>query len=114
MTLETDKELEEIAEELSEQQAALLAATKTKQPYDDIADAIDELRDRKQRVLTEKAMQEGQRLRIEELTAFLTEMGQELKEYDEQMVRRYIERITVYDSCYEVAFKAGIRIEIDK
>lgn len=111
---ETDKELEEIAEELSEQQSALLAATKTKQPYDDIADAIDELRDRKQRALTEKAMQEGQRLRIEELTAFLTEMGQELKEYDEQMVRRYIERITVYDSCYEVAFKAGIKIEIER
>ncbi len=58
-------------------------------------------------------MQEGQKLRIQELTDFLTGLGQELKEYDEQMVRRYIERITVRENCYEVAFKAGIKIEIE-
>ena len=37
-----------------------------------------------------------------------------LIDYDEQMVRRYIERITVYDSYYEVEFKAGIKVEIEK
>ena len=111
---ESEKELAQIAKELSVQQEALLKATKSKQPYGDIADAIDELRERKQKALTGKAMQEGQKLRIQELTDFLTGLGQELKEYDEQMVRRYIERITVRENCYEVAFKAGIKIEIEK
>ena len=41
-------------------------------------------------------------------------MSQELIEYDEQMVRKYIERITVYDTYYEVEFKAGIKVEIEK
>ena len=48
------------------------------------------------------------------MTDFLSGMGQKLIEYDEQMVRKYIERITVYDSYYEVEFKAGIKIEIAK
>ncbi len=83
-------------------------------PYDDIADAIDGLRDQKQKVLIEKAEQEGQKLRIQEMTDFLSGMDQKLIEYDEQMVRKYIERITVYDTYYEVAFKAGIKVEIEK
>ena len=41
-------------------------------------------------------------------------MSQELIEYDEQMVRKYFERITVYDTYYEVEFKAGIKVEIEK
>ena len=48
------------------------------------------------------------------MTDFLSGMDQKLIEYDEQMVRKYIERITVYDNCYEVAFKAGIKVEIEK
>ena len=65
-------------------------------------------------MLIEKAEQEGQKLRIQEMTDFLSGMDQKLIEYDEQMVRKYIERITVYDNCYEVAFKAGIKVEIEK
>ncbi|WP_308683665.1 hypothetical protein [Stomatobaculum longum] len=56
---ESEKELAQIAKELSVQQEALLKATKSKQPYNDIVDAIDELRERKQKALTGKAMQEG-------------------------------------------------------
>lgn len=86
----------------------------TKQPYDDVADAIEDLRERKQQALTKKAEEEGQKLRIEEMKRFLRGLGQELTDYDEQMVRKYIERITVYDNHYEVEFKAGIRGEIEK
>ena len=41
-------------------------------------------------------------------------MSQELTKYDEQMVRKYIEKITVFDNCFEVEFKAGLKIEIEK
>lgn len=111
---ETEKELDSITFELALQQEALLEATHEKKPYDDIADEIENLRDRKQEVLTEKAMQEGRKLRIEEMTTFLNGMSQELTEYDEQMVRKYIEKITVFDNYFEVEFKAGLKIEIEK
>ena len=89
-------------------------ATREKKPYDDIADAIEDLRDQKQRALIDKAEEEGRKLRIKEMTAFLSEMDRELTEYDEQMVRKYIERITVFDDYYEVEFKAGIKVEVEK
>ena len=111
---ETEKKLTEINDKLTDRQQELLNATRKMKPYDDIADAIDGLRDQKQKVLIEKAEQDGQKLRIQEMTDFLSGMDQKLIEYDEQMVRKYIERITVYDTYYEVAFKAGIKVEIEK
>jgi hypothetical protein len=111
---ETEKKLTEINDKLADRQQELLNATRKMKPYDDIADAIDGLRDQKQKVLIEKAEQDGQKLRIQEMTDFLSGMDQKLIEYDEQMVRKYIERITVYDTYYEVAFKAGIKVEIEK
>lgn len=111
---ETEEELKSINAELAAQQQALLKATREKKPYDDIADAIEDLRDQKQRALIDKAEEEGRKLRIKEMTAFLSEMDRELTEYDEQMVRKYIERITVFGDYYEVEFKAGIKVEVEK
>lgn len=37
---------------------------------------------------------------------------EELGEYDEAMVRKYIEKIKVYDEKFLVTFKAGIDIEV--
>lgn len=111
---ETEKELDSITSELAQQQEAFLEATREKKPYAAITDAIENLRNRKQEVLTEKAIQEGRKLRIEMMTTFLSGMRQELTEYDEQVVRKYIEKITVFDNYFEVEFKAGFKIEIEK
>ena len=111
---ETEEELKSINAELAAQQQALLKATREKKPYDDIADAIEDLRDQKQRALIDKAEEEGRKLRIQEMTSFLSEMDRELTEYDEQMVRKYIARIIVFDNYYEVEFKAGIKVEVEK
>lgn len=40
--------------------------------------------------------------------------SEELTEYDEKMVRLYIERITVYDDKFTVTFKAGIDTDIQR
>ena len=38
----------------------------------------------------------------------------ELREYDEGMVRNYINGIKVYDDRFTVSFKAGIEIDIQR
>ena len=48
------------------------------------------------------------------MTEFLSDMDQELTEYDTQMVRKYIERITVYEDRFEVEFKAGIKVDVER
>ena len=45
---------------------------------------------------------------------FLSSQSVKLTEYDEKMVRLYIERITIYDDKFTVYFKAGIEIDIQR
>ncbi|HHY72091.1 MAG TPA: integrase [Bacillus bacterium] len=45
---------------------------------------------------------------------FINEQSILLEEYDEQLVRRLIEKITVYDDKLTIEFKSGIEIDIEK
>ena len=69
------------------------------------------LREMKQNSLVENAEREGKRQRIAEMTAFLNEQSHELEEYDEQLVRRLIEKVTVFDEKMTIEFKSGVTIE---
>jgi len=66
----------------------------------------------KQNMLVENAEREGKRQRIPEMTAFLNAQSYELEEYDEQLVRRLIEKITVHDLGFVVEFKSCVEIDI--
>lgn len=82
--------------------------------YNDLADEIDKIREKKQRILVAKAETEGYKKRIEELQDFINEADTELSEYDEKMVRKYIKEIRVFDNRLQVFFKAGIDIDITR
>jgi hypothetical protein len=43
---------------------------------------------------------------------FLDKQNQKTKEYDEELVRRMVERITVYEEYFTIEFKSGVSIEI--
>lgn len=72
------------------------------------------LRELKQNALIENAEREGKRQRIAEMTAFLNEQSCELKEYDEQLVRRLIEKVTVYDVGFLLEFKSGMSVDVER
>ena len=73
---------------------------------------IRRLRDEKQVIQSEEASRKDLKTRIDEMIAFIEDLSCELTEYDEQYVRRLIERITVYDDHFIVEFKSGIEVEI--
>lgn len=60
----------------------------------------------------QRAETEGVKKRIGELSVFLQTTDTELTEYDEQMVRKYIEQIKVYEDKLTVCFKAKVEIDI--
>lgn len=62
-------------------------------------------------LLVENAEREGKRQRIAEMTDFLNKQSAELEEYDEQLVRRLIEKVTIYEDKLTVEFKSGIEID---
>ena len=46
------------------------------------------------------------------MTDFLNEQSYELEEYDEQLVRRLIEKVTVFDNKLTVEFKSGVESDV--
>jgi len=77
-----------------------------------LADEIYRLRELRQKALVENAEREGKRQRIAEMKRFLNEQSCELKEYDEQLVRRLIEKVTVFDDKFTIEFKPGVEIDV--
>lgn len=50
---------------------------------------------------------------MEDMTKFLDKQVREITKYSEALVRRLIEKITVYDEKLVVEFKSGLEIEVD-
>ncbi len=45
---------------------------------------------------------------------FLREQDTKVMEYDEQLVRRLIGKVTVYDERFEVEFKSGVKVDVER
>ena len=102
----------EIDARLEALQKDLLKKANAKQGFEDLADEIDELREEKQALLLEDANRTAMKQRLEELEAFLDERQEPVTDYDEGMVRRLIERITVFEDHLEFEFKCGLETEV--
>lgn len=112
LALEDESSLESINARLEETQRELLKRANSRQNYNDLADEIDHLRELKQAALTENAEREGLKQRIAEMKQFLTEQTEQIEKYDEFLVRRMIEKITVYKDRCTIEFKSGTSIDI--
>lgn len=106
-----DKPTADIDEKLEELQMELLRLANSKEDYEDVAEEIYRLRELKQEVMMKNAAREGLRQRIEEMTKFLKEQPQQLETYDDLLVRRLIDRITVDERLLTIEFKSGIEIK---
>lgn len=101
-----DKRLEELQEELIEK-------ANDKQNYDAIADEIFRLRNQKQQSLMDTETQKENLKRVKELQDFIATQATEITEFDESLVRRLIDKITVFTDYFTVEFKSGITIDIE-
>lgn len=48
----------------------------------------------------------------EDMIEFLDEQAEQIVIYDEQLVRRLMEKITVYDDRFTVEFKSGTSVDV--
>jgi len=82
------------------------------QDYEHLADEIDELRDKRQTLLVEDASLSGENERINELIEFIRKNKFRTLEYDDKLVRKLIQNVTVYENHFVISFKSGIEMEI--
>jgi len=111
---ESDKALADIDKRLEELQTELLKLATSNADYEKVGDEIHHLRDRKQKLLLESANRDELKKRIADMSTFLKKQSTALAEYDEQLVRRLIEKVTIYEDKFIVEFKSGVTVDVDE
>lgn len=108
----TDEKIAEIDRQIKEKQTELLANERDAVKADEIGNEIITLREEKQKLLTDGALEQDRIERFEDMKKFLDEQNDFLTEYSDALTRRLIEKVTVYDEKMAVLFRSGLEIEI--
>src|SRR5699024_3788353 len=95
-----------VEKELEALQHSLIGLANSNKNYNDVVDNIYKRREEKQQLQIEIAEQENGRERLEQIATLLKEQTCELETYDEQLVRRVIEKITIHPEKLEIKFKS--------
>ena len=109
---DTDVKLKSIELQMKNRQTELLNAGNDKDRISELENSILDLRDEKQEVLAAAAERKELKERIQSLSDFLDSQEEAVTEYSEELVRRLIEKITVYDDRLAVEFKSGLTIDV--
>ena len=101
-----------IDERLRELQKELLKKANQKDDYDVVANEILRLRDMRRQAEVDSVIKDEQMKQINDLQDFINSRPTTITEFDEALVRRLIEKITVFEDRFAVKFKSGVEIEI--
>jgi hypothetical protein len=108
-----DKDTGDIDVKLEELQKELLHLANSRADYEKVADEIHHLRDLRQNTMAHNAERQTQRQRIVEMTEFLLGQSGVLIKYDDKLVRRLVESVTVFEDRLTVRFMSGVEVEIE-
>ena len=106
---------EEIENRLNYLQRELLEKAGKDEDYDTIADEILRLREMRDQCIMDQGSldRSAQMQRINLLNDFIRKQSTEIVDFDEQLVRLLIGRITVYKDRFVVEFKWGGRVVVE-
>lgn len=103
-------ELDQLFERLQE----LIKKANNKQDYDAIADEIFTPREQKSQAEADNLSREEAQKRIAELQDFIGSQQSEITEFNESLVRKLFQQITVYDDHFTVRFKSELEVNINE
>jgi hypothetical protein len=108
----TEYKISEINTLLEEKQKELISLANKGKDFESFADEIEELREKRQTLLVEESSLSGENERINELIEFIRTNKYRTLLYDDTLVRKILQNVTVYDDHFVICFKSGIEIEI--
>jgi len=111
---ENDTTLADIDKRLEELQSELVKLANSKAEYDKVGDEIYRLRDEKQKVQLDIIGRDELKKRIDDMSEFLKGQPTALIEYDEALIRRLIEKVTVFEDKFTVEFKSGMTVDVNE
>lgn len=108
----TEYKISEINTLLEEKQKEVINLANKGKDYEFLADEIDKLREERQSLLVEDASLSGENERINELIEIIRKNKYRTLLYDDTLVRKLIQNVTVYEDHFVISFKSGIEIEV--
>ena len=114
LSRENDKTLADIDKRLEELQMELLKLASSNADYEKVGDEIYRLRDQKQELQVENANRDELKKRMADMSTFIKKQPTALIEYDEQLVRRLIEKVTICEDKFTVEFKSGLTVDVEE
>ena len=109
-----DETVEDVDDQLHELQRQLYINENEKEEYEQLAEQIYDLSEKKQALLIANATNEDKRRRLADIKAFLKRLHIKLEEYDESLVNRLVEQVRVKEEGFEVKLKIGEGITVEK
>lgn len=105
---------DDIDAKLLELQKELLQKANNRDDYDSIAEEIFQLRELKARSETDSVIRDERLAQITELCDFLKGQPSEITMFDESLVRRLIQKVTVFDEKITIIFKSNISVDVEE
>jgi len=106
------EELERIKEQIEKQQTLLVRLTATSEDYSKVVDKIYALQNEQEQAIAANVSYNAQKERMEEMIEYLKSQPKRVTAYEEPLVRKLTQKITVYDDHLTFLFKSGIQVEI--
>jgi len=79
-----------------------------------VGNEIHRLRDQKQKLLLESANRDELKNRMADMSTFLKKQSTALTEFEEQIVRRLIKKVTICEGKSSVEFKSGLTVNVNE
>lgn len=103
-----------IDEKLMELQQELVKKANNKEAYDEIADQIFALREKRQQASTDTVQRDEQLQRITELQDFIKDQSSDLTVFDEALVKRWLKQIVIWPTHCTVELKSGLNVDVER
>ena len=103
-----------IDEKLMELQQELVKKANNKEAYDEIADQIFDLREKRQQASIDTVQRDEQLKRITDLQDFIKDQTSDLTSFDETLVKRWLKQITIWDDHCTVELKSGLKVDVER
>ncbi|MCM1008480.1 MAG: recombinase family protein [Ruminococcus flavefaciens] len=107
------EEQERIDTRLGELQRILLEKSNHHENYDDVAEEILSLREKKEKCLMDGNARKQFVKRIKELQEIILEKSTGFREFDETLVKHLLAKVTVFEEHMMFEFKSGISVEVN-
>lgn len=105
-------EMSKVEKNLAELKEEMMRRAINKQDFGILEMQIDLLKEQRDKIHTERLNNQNTMNKLVEVRSFLDDQTGEIEEYNDQLVRNLVDRITVFDDHLGVKFRTGTEIEI--